>query len=326
MKKTILKLLTGGLPDRASQLTENLTLERAIARIDRLFGCDRILAEFDADLTVPYYTQSELGYRLYHSVEDAIHMSLNFDGHFHAEGYYAQAKVVAEEIEKLGLSRVLELGCGKGFNSQFLADRFPKFQFVGIDLTPSHIAIANQKASHLSNLKFQIGDFNGLDFPPQSFDLAFAVECLCHAPQPRIVLAEIFRLLRPGGKLVIFDGYRRGTLESFPQDLQTATQLIEVAMAVQGGFSELEHWTEIAKTVGFSVESREDLSVAIQPTLLRLRSLSVNFFQSYWRSKLLAWLLPKYLIRNSVAGLLMPFAVEVERGSLGYYQLILKRK
>ena len=326
MKKVILKLLTAGLDDNSSHQPEQLTLEKAIAQIERLFGCDRILQEFDADITVPYYTQSELGYRLYHSVEDAIHMALNFDGVFRADGYYAQPRIVAEQVQKLGATKVLELGCGKGFNSRFLAQHYPNVQFVGIDLTPSHIAIANRKASNFSNLTFQLGDFNSLNFPSQSFDVVFACECLCHAHQHRIALAEIFRLLRQGGKLVIFDGYRQAKLASFSQELQIATQLIEIGMAVQHGFYELEEWTEVAQDVGFSVEAREDLSFAIQLTLERLQSLSLRFFQSYWRSKIITFFLPKYLIRNAVSGLLMPFAVDANRGSLGYYKFILKRE
>ncbi|NEN96039.1 MAG: class I SAM-dependent methyltransferase [Moorea sp. SIO3I7] len=325
MKKLIIKLLTAGIKNNYYQPTEELSLENAIAQIDHFFGRDSMLKEFDADITVPYYTQSELGYRLYHSAEDAIHMALNFDGVFNVDGYQAQPRIVAEQIDKLGATNVLEVGCGKGFNSLFLAQQFPSVQFVGIDLTPSHIAIANRKVRDFTNLTYQIGDFNCLNFPSQSFDLVFACECLCHAHQPRITLAEIFRILRPGGKLVIFDGYRQAKLESFSQELQTLTQLTEIGMAVQHGFCELEDWTEVAKNVGFSVETREDLTFAIQPTLLRLQSLSLLFFKSYWRSKVLTFLLPKYLVRNAVPGLLMHFAFNTNQGSLGYYKFILKR-
>jgi len=325
MKKLILKLLTSGLKPNYSQPTEQLTLENAITQIERFFGCDHILKEFDADITVPYYTQSELGYRLYHSAEDAIHMALNFDGVFDVDAYKHQPRIVAEQVHKLGATRVLEVGCGKGFNSLFLANQYPSVQFVGIDLTPSHIAIANSKARDLSNLTFQIGDFNCLNFQSQSFDLVFACECLCHAAQPHITLAEIFRLLRPGGKLVVFDGYRQGKLESFSQELQTLTQLTEIGMAIRHGFSEVEDWTEVARNVGFSVEIIEDLTFAIQPTILRLQSLSLLFFKSYWRSKLFTFLLPKYLVRNAVSSLLMPFTFKINQGALGYYKFILNR-
>ena len=67
MQQTIIKLLKTGFNKDNSTLNHQLTLSAAIAQIDRLFGCDRILKEFDTNITVPYYTQSEWGYRFYHS-------------------------------------------------------------------------------------------------------------------------------------------------------------------------------------------------------------------------------------------------------------------
>ncbi|NET58873.1 MAG: class I SAM-dependent methyltransferase [Symploca sp. SIO2E6] len=326
MKKVILKLLTAGIKNNAAQPTEELTLERAIAQVDLVFGRDRMLKEHDADVTVPYYTQSELGYRLYHSGEDAIHMALNFDGVFDADGYQAQPRMVAQQVDKLGAKKVLEVGCGKGFNSRFLAQQYPNSQFVGIDLTPHHIALANRNVRNLTNLTFKVGDFNSLDFPSQSFDLVFACECLCHSEQLPITLAEICRLLRPGGKLVIFDGYRQAKLEKFSPEMQTITKLTEVSMAVRQGFFAVEDFIEAAQNMGFAVETKEDLTFAMQPTISRLQRLSQLFFHSYWRAKLFTWLLPTYLVRNAVAGFLMPLVFKTNQGSLGYYKLIFQRE
>ncbi len=326
MKKAILNLVTVGIKNQRSQNSEALTAETAIAQIDQVFGLQRLFNECDTDFTVSYYTQSELGYRLYHSAEDAVHMALNFDGIFDADGYQAQPRIVAEQVEKLSANQILEVGCGKGFNSRWLAQHYPNAQCVGIDLTPHHVAIATQKSRDLSNLTFQVGDFNDLKFPSQSFDVVFACECLCHSSQLPITLSEIFRVLRPGGLFIVFDGYRQANLDNFSQEIQTMTQLTEISMAVRQGFFEIDAWIEAAQTTGFSLEVKEDLTFAMQPTLAKLRKLSQLFFQSHWRSKLLTWFMPKYLTRNAVAGLLMPFVFNPNQGSLGYYKLILKRE
>lgn len=322
----LISLLNGGSKQDYAALAAQLTLTEALAEIEQHFGCDRILKVWDTDITVPYYTQSEWGYRLYHSAEDAVHMAVNFNGVFHPDGYYVQPKVVMEQIQEIEARTVLELGCGKGFNSRFLAPQLPSVQFTGIDLTPLHIKIARQKAQGIPNLVFQAGDFSQLDFPEQSFDIVFAVESLCHAQQPEIPLAEILRVLRPGGKLIIFDGYRQASLEKYSKELQAASQLTESSMAVQHGFTELNNWIELAQSVGFHMELQEDLSSAIQPTLRKLQQLALRFFRtSSWRINLLIYFLPEYLTNNSVAGLLMPFVLQTPGGSLGYYQLILKR-
>ncbi|HYW17792.1 MAG TPA: class I SAM-dependent methyltransferase [Nodularia sp. (in: cyanobacteria)] len=324
-KNLIIKLLTWGAEPDYAALASQLTLADAIAQIDWLFGCESILKEFDSDFTISYYTQSEWGYQIYHSGKDAIHMALNFDGVFDPDGYYAQPRVVAEQISKLDAKTVLELGCGKGFNSCFLAEQYPEVSFTGIDLTPSHIKIANKKADNFSNLSFQEGNFNQLNFLDQSFDVVFAFECLCHASPVEIPLAEIFRVLRPGGKLIVFDGYRKIKLEQLPELLQTASLLVEVSMAVQQGFSQIDDWNVIAQSIGFQIQAIEDVSLAIQPTLSKLQKLSLTLFSLSWKAKILAYLLPKYLIRNSIAGLLMPFTVSPKSEAFGYYKLILER-
>ena len=324
-KNIIIKLLTGGAEIDYNTLASELTLADAIAKIDWLFGCEAVLREFNSDFTISYYSQSEWGYQIYHSGQDAIHMALNPDGIFDPDGYYAQPRVVAEQISELDAQNVLELGCGKGFNSCFLAEQYPQLNFTGIDLTSAHIKIARRQANKFLNLSFKEGDFNQLNFLDKSFDIVFAFECLCHGSADDIPLQEIFRVLRPGGKLIVFDGYRKIKWEQVPKLLQTATQLVEVSMAVRHGFSEIDSWNAIAKSIGFEVEVMEDVSWAIQPTLLKLQKLSLKLFSLSWKAKILAYLLPKYLVRNSIAGLLMPLTVSPKGEAFGYYKLILKR-
>jgi len=96
-------------------------------------------------------------------------------------------------------------------------------------------------------------------------------------------------------------------------------------MVVRSGFDEFQDWSSAAAAVGFEVEVVEDLYFAILPNVLRLQKLAALFFLSSWRAKLLAYLLPKYLIQNSVAGLLMPFTLKPPERSLAYYQIILKK-
>lgn len=123
-KEIIIKLLTGASEVDYAMVASQLSLTDAMSKIDWLFGCEAVLKEFNFDVTIPYYTQSEWGYQIYHSAQDAIHMALNLDGVFNPDGYYAQPRVVAEQICEVNARNVLELGCGKGFNSCFLAQQY----------------------------------------------------------------------------------------------------------------------------------------------------------------------------------------------------------
>ena len=330
MKKAIVKLLMAGTEGWAAadaQTLDGLTLSDSLDQVEQLFGGDCLLQDLKSNFTVDYYNQSEWGYRLIHSPEGSIHLALNFDGRFHPEGYYAQACMVAEQIEANQAKAVLEVGSGKGFNSLFLAEKYPTVQFTGIDLTPLHVKLASQKASALGNLEFKLGDFNRLDLPDQSVDVLFGVECFCYAQNPEQVLKEVFRVLRPGGQCIAFDGYLREPLLHYPQDLQKATSFTEVSMAVQDGFIEAGVWKDAAIAAGFEVEMCQDLTDAVQPNLRRLRKISLLFFNRSLRARILTFLMPKYLVRNAIAGLLMPFVFnpDASKGSLGYYAWVLRR-
>lgn len=308
----------------AAALAHPLTLTAALALIQQRFPVDRVLADYDRDITIRYYTDSEPGYRRYHSLQDCVHFALNEDGVFAPEGYYAQPRSVSAQIQAIQAQQVLELGSGKGFNSVFLAQEHPTVNIIGVDLTPHHVQIARCKAAQIPNLAFRVGDFNQLDLPDRSVDLAFGVDCLCHAADSKTVLTELYRVLKPGGRLVVFDGYRRADLATFSPEMQLAMQLTEVTMAVRHGFPVLADWLAVAESVGFTAIGQQDQTQAILPNLYEVQALAQRYFRRPWRAKLLQWLLPKYLVQNAIAGLLLPLVCDPETGAFSYQQLVLE--
>jgi ubiquinone/menaquinone biosynthesis C-methylase UbiE len=67
-------------------------------------------------------------------------------------------------MNESAVKNVLELGCGKGFNSIYLAKRLPETELIGIDITDHHLKIAQKKSRGIENLRFIYGDFHKLDF------------------------------------------------------------------------------------------------------------------------------------------------------------------
>lgn len=289
-----------------------LTLTEALSRIDQTCNINKILKEFDRDFLVPYYTHSDIGYRTYHSEEDSIHMAINSEDKFDPEGYYTQPKWVEQHIQNLGAKSVLELGCGKGFNSIFLAERNPQTQFVGLDLTPLHIKLARKRAANFSNLTLQVGNFNDIPYEENSFDLVFAVECLCHSTDINQTLRSIKRVLKPGGRVVVFDGYRSYGSEQQTTQWQKAQKLAEIAMAVQGGMNSWQKWLDSADAVGLQLIEERDLSAEVRPTLERLQHISFRFFKLHPLVRKPVWISRHYLVMNAIAGLLMPFCVDAK--------------
>ena len=321
MKKRLVQFLISHISAEYAQKTASLSLSSAVELIDRVIDMPRLLSNFNADNTVDYYTDSEWGYAVLHSDDDSIHMALNFDGVFDINGYYEQANFISELIDSSSASNVLELGCGKGFSSRALAMKYKNIKFSGIDLTPLHIEKARENAQGLSNLNYKLCDFNALSFPDNSFDVVFALECLCYSTDAGKTLAEAYRVLKPGGKLVVYDGYRRLPLHSHSSQQQAVTKLTEVGMAVADGFHLLQYWQESAVNAGFSIDVCEDLTYAIRPTLLRLQAISYKAIKTPLRVKILKLLFPLHLIYNAASGLLMPFTFK-EDSTLGYFQIV----
>jgi ubiquinone/menaquinone biosynthesis C-methylase UbiE len=110
---------------------------------------------------------------------------------------------------------VLEVGCGTGDVALAAKARAGSTGSVyGIDPSPEMIAVARSKAAHSgATVEFQVGVIEALAFPDASFDVVLSSLMMHHLPDDvkRRGLAEIARVLKPGGQLVIVDMKRPTT-------------------------------------------------------------------------------------------------------------------
>jgi SAM-dependent methyltransferase len=98
-------------------------------------------------------------------------------------------------------ARVLDLGCGTGWTSTFLALR--GYEVVGQDIAPDMLALARENAKRYAtaNLQFVEGDYEDLGFENE-FDAAMFYDCLHHCDDEAAALKAVHRALKPGGILV----------------------------------------------------------------------------------------------------------------------------
>jgi SAM-dependent methyltransferase len=102
---------------------------------------------------------------------------------------------------------LLDLGCGLGQDVQALAARVGKAgRVVGIDSSQTMITEASKRAAGLDlPVEFALGDAEHLEFAAGTFDGCRAERTLVHMKDPIQVLAEMARVVRPGGRVVVLD-------------------------------------------------------------------------------------------------------------------------
>jgi SAM-dependent methyltransferase len=92
--------------------------------------------------------------------------------------------------------RVLEIGCGTGCDLLQFAKHGA--QAVGVDITPEHLRLARERVGQLAEVRE--AEATRLPFPDGSFDYVYSHGVLHHIENPRRVVEEIFRVLKPGGR------------------------------------------------------------------------------------------------------------------------------
>jgi ubiquinone/menaquinone biosynthesis C-methylase UbiE len=124
---------------------------------------------------------------------------------------YEQARFlepsVYEHVDFARSSRLIEVGCGVGAQTEILLERFPQLKVQGIDAAPAQIERARKhlaKAVADGRVKFDVGDALRLPYPDNSFDSAFVCWFLEHVQNPIGILEEVRRVLQPGS--VIYCG------------------------------------------------------------------------------------------------------------------------
>jgi ubiquinone/menaquinone biosynthesis C-methylase UbiE len=145
---------------------------------------------------------------------------------------------------------VLEVAIGTGRNLDF----YPAgVRVTGIDLSPAMLALARQRARELGmEVDLREGDAQELSFPDGAFDTVVCTLSLCNVPDDRKVVAEMKRVLKPGGRLLLLDHVRAAS--GLGRGVQKA---LEVVMVPLEGEHLLRRRLEHVQAEGFSIEERE---------------------------------------------------------------------
>lgn len=138
----------------------------------------------------------------------AVHYGIwNTDTKNFQEALINSNKVLMDTAEIKNNARVLDAGCGVGGSAFYLA-REKNARVTGITLSEKQIEYASSKNSKLGLLElvdFKLEDYTQTSMQSNTFDLVWAIESITSAPDKRKFAREAYRLLKPGGKLIIAD-------------------------------------------------------------------------------------------------------------------------
>ena len=117
-------------------------------------------------------------------------------------------RVIADIAPVLSEGKVLDVGTGPGTLARGIARRQPRLQVYGIDLSEDMIGLAREhaKREHVEErVHFDTGNVAHLPYPDHSFDLVVSTISMHHWYELQQALRDLYRVLRPGGRLWIYD-------------------------------------------------------------------------------------------------------------------------
>jgi cyclopropane fatty-acyl-phospholipid synthase-like methyltransferase len=273
---------------------------------------------------IDYFDQTHNDYRLLWGIDRHLGMHCGFfdAGHRGHDDAVLNMNQVLASIAGVGPGvRVLDAGCGIGGSAVWLAENLGA-RVVGVNINERQIEQARRAARARGleeQVQFQVADFCATGLVGASFDVVWALESACYSEEPREFLAEAHRLLRPGGRLVVADGFL--TREKFSEDERQIIERWQGGWAIPGVVS-VNRFRECVRGAEFrNIEFREITSHVV-PSSRRIYLATLLF---YPLGLLLHWLGLRSTIqtRGIASGY---YQYQARRRGLGVYGIFLAEK
>ncbi len=176
---------------------------------------------------------------------------------------------------------VLDLGCGLAATSRYMAKKNEKALLYGITITPWQIEFGtqlNKKAELHNRISIIKSDFANTPFANDSADSAFAIESSCYAKgdDKKDLIKETYRVLKPGGRFVLTDGFRKHN-NPLPKWLDKIYRKNLEGWALND-LGEINLFIKAMEDVGFKNIKVEDISWKVAPSFMHIPRTVFKFF------------------------------------------------
>jgi cyclopropane fatty-acyl-phospholipid synthase-like methyltransferase len=229
------------------------------------------IAMFSNSDIARYYDVSEIHYRRHWDLNRSHALHYGFwdstTKNFH-QALLNINKILADKAGITAADKVLDAGCGVGGSSVWLGVN-RKCTVTGISLSTKQTVTATalaKKRGVENSVSFERRDFTNTGFADSSFDVVWAIESVCHAADKNDFITEAFRILKPGGRLIMADFFKLKNLAK--QDNELIKRWAE-GWAVND-FATWEDFNAGLIDTGFKNIINEDATQAILPSAKRL--------------------------------------------------------
>ena len=217
--------------------------------------------------------------------EHMHHGHYGLNGDVRKDHRQAQVDLIEELLKWAGVENaryILDVGCGVGGSARYLAQKFDA-EVIGITLSPVQVQRAREltrEAKLTQPMVFLVEDALHPSFPPASFDLIWSLESAEHIPRKSRLLLNCYRLLKPGGRLIMATWCHR----SIPPELtDRENRLLQRLYDVYHlpPFISIDMYNALMEEVGFRDVVVSDWSKAVSPfwnAVIKTAFYPVNWF------------------------------------------------
>lgn len=232
--------------------------------------------QINAAEIVDYYDHCQVDYALVWQLDEVMCMHYGYwddTTPHHRAALQKMNQMVAEAANVKPGNYVLDAGCGVGGPSLFLASLGCKVEGITLSAKQVETCRANAARHKMENrVHFSQQNYLATSFPDNTFDVVWAIESVCYAWDKKDFTKEAFRVLKPGGRLVVADFFSMPVVEGSKDDklMQKWTD----SWAIKSYATVNEFNTALA-AAGFISMNGRDITTHVKPSIRRL-------FLSFW--------------------------------------------
>jgi tocopherol O-methyltransferase len=221
----------------------------------------------------------------------------------HEESLLRMNQVLAEYAHIKETDTVLDAGCGYGGSSIWLAENIG-CNVVGATIVPYQVQkakLAASKSKSRNRLKFINADYADTKLPGASFDVIWGLESIVHCDDKAAFVKEAYRLLKPGGRLIISEYM----LRQKPKLTESESEILDPFLKgwMMPDLLTLEQYRKYSESAGFYLFKTYDLSGNVDKSLRKCRrnaSLALPFVGTLQKLHMIDKIRRDYTIANYV--------------------------